>query len=320
MDLKSFYKYTKIQPTAYCDHIFNRYNNDQSRGFITFRDFVICLWNYCTLSVPNIVDYVFSVYDADGSKDIDLDEAKNLITDMYGEKYMKNPEAKRCGTRVNLICWYFLTYKDYRVLDELNRLRDVESIKLEVFHHFNKMNPSLLKPAYDLQKQIRSHVINDEFWMIYSKKRVEIYGVKRLLQADEVLSTIPRRNIPPTPQKVKEQNKPKSNIDTRPKTPPEKGSKAWKEQKMSKHNQGQKYEYWWLAFSLSTQLVAWQRFGRHWSTNKFNWSITWCCEVCIICFDFCRVMRLVGYVYRNSPGTGRKSVVRSTSGASVNNT
>jgi Ca2+-binding EF-hand superfamily protein len=95
MDLKKFYKYAKIQPSAYCDSIFNHYNKPETLGFITFRDFVVCLWNYCTLSVPNVVDYVFAVYDADGSKDIDLDEAKILITDLYGEKYLKNPEAKR---------------------------------------------------------------------------------------------------------------------------------------------------------------------------------------------------------------------------------
>jgi hypothetical protein len=130
---------------------------------------------------------------------------------------------------------------DFRVMDELCRLRDVESIKLEVFHHFNKMNPSLLKPGYDLQKQIRANIVNDEFWMIYSKKRVEVYGAKRLLQADEILDTFPRKNIPPTPSEVAQLNKPKPKVENRPKTPPEKGSKEWKRQMMSKNNSERKY-------------------------------------------------------------------------------
>lgn len=66
-----------------------------TRGFIPFRDFVVCLWNFCTLSAPTLVDYVFATYDADNSKDIDLDEAKILITELYGERYLDNPEAKR---------------------------------------------------------------------------------------------------------------------------------------------------------------------------------------------------------------------------------
>ena len=117
----------------------------------------------------------------------------------------------------------------------------MESIKLEVFHHFVKMNPSLLTPAYDLQKQLRRGIVNDEFWMIYSKKRVEVYGVRVLLHVDEILSTIPRRHIPPTPHQVKERNKQPSITVPEETVVPEKGSKEWKRRKMSKHNKEQQY-------------------------------------------------------------------------------
>lgn len=95
VDLKKLYKYINVQPTAFCEYVFNYYNTSDQKGFINFRDFVVILWNFCTLSAPTLVDYVFSVYDADNSKDIDLQEAKILIQDMYGEKYLSSVEAKR---------------------------------------------------------------------------------------------------------------------------------------------------------------------------------------------------------------------------------
>ena len=47
------------------------------------------------MSICCSVDFVFALYDADGSKDIDMDEAKTLISDMYGGNYKQNPECVR---------------------------------------------------------------------------------------------------------------------------------------------------------------------------------------------------------------------------------
>eukprot|EP00602_Paraphysomonas_sp_CaronLab_P006764 CAMPEP_0185019642 /NCGR_PEP_ID=MMETSP1103-20130426/2257_1 /TAXON_ID=36769 /ORGANISM="Paraphysomonas bandaiensis, Strain Caron Lab Isolate" /LENGTH=280 /DNA_ID=CAMNT_0027550069 /DNA_START=294 /DNA_END=1136 /DNA_ORIENTATION=- len=189
-------------------------------GYICYRDFVIALWDYCSLPTLPLVDFVFALYDADGSKDIDMDEAKTLISDMYGGNYKQNPEC-------------------VRVMSELNLLREVKSIDIETFHHFVKMNPTLIKPAYDLQKQLRARIGGEEFWMIYSKRRVDVFGTKFLLPAKEILSKFDRTDIPPSPAYIKELNKAKAAQAVpveRPRTPPEKGSKEWKKQKLSKFN------------------------------------------------------------------------------------
>lgn len=164
-----------------------------------------------------LVDFVFSQYDKDGSGDIDLDEAKELIQAMFGDSYQKNPEAAR-------------------VVTELNMMKQVNSIGLETFHHFVKMNPTLLSPAYHLQMQLRKRIIGNEFWLIQGKRRVEVNGTKELMTADEILKRFDCREfIPPTPAEVAEQNKyVPPTIETLKKI--KKGSLEWKQQKMSYNN------------------------------------------------------------------------------------
>lgn len=50
LDIQEIYNYVGMKPTKYSDFIFNHYNDEKTYGFIPFRDFVVVLWNYCSLS------------------------------------------------------------------------------------------------------------------------------------------------------------------------------------------------------------------------------------------------------------------------------
>lgn len=136
---------------------------------------------------------------------------------MFGDSYQKNPEA-------------------VRVVTELNLMKQANSIGLETFHHFVKMNPSLLSPAYHLQMQLRKRILGDEFWLIQGKRRVEVNGTKELMTADEILKRFDcRAEIPPTPAEVAEQNHyvPPSVEEVKK---AKKGSVQWKNERMSYNN------------------------------------------------------------------------------------
>lgn len=136
---------------------------------------------------------------------------------MFGDNYVKNAEA-------------------VRVMTELNLMKQANSIGIETFHHFVKMNPSLLSPAYDLQIQLRKRIVGTDFWLIQGKRRVEVNGTKELMTADEILRRYDTRsNIPPTPAEVAEQNRyipPVEEVIKKPK----KGSTEWKKERMSINN------------------------------------------------------------------------------------
>lgn len=53
---------------------------------LDFRDYVITLWNYCSLSVDDFGLFVFGVYDFDGNKELDHEEAVELMKDLYGSE------------------------------------------------------------------------------------------------------------------------------------------------------------------------------------------------------------------------------------------
>lgn len=136
---------------------------------------------------------------------------------MFGDGYLKNPEA-------------------VRVITELNLMKQANSIGIETFHHFVKMNPSLLNPAYELQVQLRKRIIGTDFWLIQGKRRVEVNGTKELMTADEILRRFDTRvNIPPTPAEVAEQNKYVPQVVEVVKKP-KKGTPEWKKERMSINN------------------------------------------------------------------------------------
>ena len=41
-------------------------------GEIDFREFVICVWNYCTFSLKSLCQFAFSLFDLDGSGVLDM--------------------------------------------------------------------------------------------------------------------------------------------------------------------------------------------------------------------------------------------------------
>lgn len=57
----------------------------KTKEALDFRDFVITLWNYCTLG-DDFGLFVFAVYDFDGNKELDHEEAVELMKDLYGEE------------------------------------------------------------------------------------------------------------------------------------------------------------------------------------------------------------------------------------------
>lgn len=105
--------------TAYTEKIFSIFDDDNS-GEIDFREFVLAVWNYCTLSKVNLGEcaktwycygslnllncmyfifidmFAFDLYDSDGSGELSIPEIMKLLQDIFGKNEMKtNVHARR---------------------------------------------------------------------------------------------------------------------------------------------------------------------------------------------------------------------------------
>ena len=87
--MPEFYRFIAIEPTPFAFRVFHVMDEDGS-GAICFRDFVLSVWNYCTLDASALTRFAFTCYDADVSGHLDAAALKDLVREMYGDKYSLN--------------------------------------------------------------------------------------------------------------------------------------------------------------------------------------------------------------------------------------
>lgn len=81
------------ESTKFCDRVFTLFDEDQS-GQIDFREFVVALWNYCTLSHSSLIIFAFDVYDTDETGELSPSEVELMLKDLYGENAATHAQAK----------------------------------------------------------------------------------------------------------------------------------------------------------------------------------------------------------------------------------
>merc|ERR1711988_1112528 len=84
-----------------CDEFLNYFSVDQTRAFaqrifsmlavdktgeIDFMEFVICIWNLCTLTSDTVGKFLFELYDDDDSGEIEFNELAVMMSDMMGRR------------------------------------------------------------------------------------------------------------------------------------------------------------------------------------------------------------------------------------------
>ena len=48
--------------------------DEDGSGDIDFSEFVLCIWNYCTLDLKSLIKFAFGLFDADGSGTMEYNE------------------------------------------------------------------------------------------------------------------------------------------------------------------------------------------------------------------------------------------------------
>lgn len=96
--------------------------------------------------------------DADHSGEIDNNEIAKMLRDIYGKEFESNAYAKKLQERIR---------------KELGK-----EITVAEFREFVRKYPALLFPAFQLQDGIAKRVMGNEFWKVFSERRMTLSGGK----------------------------------------------------------------------------------------------------------------------------------------------
>lgn len=94
IEIKEMLVHFDIDRTKFTKRVFSIFDEDNS-GEIDLREFILALWNYCTLGKATLVIFAFDLYDKDGSGIIDGEELSQMLKEVYGNAYSTNVYAKR---------------------------------------------------------------------------------------------------------------------------------------------------------------------------------------------------------------------------------
>jgi Ca2+-binding EF-hand superfamily protein len=108
IEVDEFMKHLDITRTPFAYKVFLLMDEDSSGG-VTFREFVLSIWNFCTLSNSSLERFAFDLYDKDGSAELTVEEIHQMLQDVYGTELQRNQHARRY---ILLYAIFLLLYSD----------------------------------------------------------------------------------------------------------------------------------------------------------------------------------------------------------------
>ena len=149
-----FHDYFEMTETKFSERVFGTLDLEDT-GELEFREFVIGVWNYCTLSNDQIIKFCFDLFDQDGDGQLATWECDALLrmqfdvseADPAMMSYIHEADADGDGV-----------------------------LSLAEFTAAVHLHPDLLYPAFHIQEVVRSSVLGDRFWRHMSKMRQEVYA------------------------------------------------------------------------------------------------------------------------------------------------
>jgi len=165
IDLREVLDYMDLERNPFARRIFSIMDEDKS-GQINFREFVISMWSYCTLGKAALIIFAFDIFDRDSSGEIDIDEVKCFLKEVYGGDITHNALAQQT---LEAIGGYLQPSKKWNYKGARPQV-----ITKEAFGRIARACPALLFPAFQLQTKLQTRILGEKFWERLTSSRVEI--------------------------------------------------------------------------------------------------------------------------------------------------
>lgn len=169
IDRDEFYYWLKLPRTDFIDRVFTILDSSRT-GEINFKEFVTCVYNYCSFDYRALTKFAFNLLDLEERRFLEKNDIRRLIYMLYGNA---SEEAK-----------------DER-LDQIMNLIDSnkdDNISFEEFQEFSKRFPAMMLPgcgslffslfiyflysslspftclAFQMQQILRERILGIAFW------------------------------------------------------------------------------------------------------------------------------------------------------------
>jgi len=147
LEFFQFFGCAQITPLSL--KFFEMFDKDGS-GDLDFREWVICVWNFCVTNENELLSFCFDMYDTRRRGKMEPHELAKLFLDAAGG-------SKRMPRRVKVV-W-----------ERVKAAR--KPMEKENFKQFARVNRSIFWPLFVLAKEMRRKIQNEHYWISIKKKR-----------------------------------------------------------------------------------------------------------------------------------------------------
>lgn len=153
ISVHEFVVMNQVQSATFGEMAFRVLDSNNS-GKIDFLEYMIAVWNFCSLSKESLSLFSFQIFDTDRSGILTTQEFRHMIEVVWG--FVKNDHLDAA-------------------MRALDKNHDGE-ITLKEFLETVRHTPVLLFPTFELQEKIRNSILGPKAWARISKDRTAAFG------------------------------------------------------------------------------------------------------------------------------------------------
>lgn len=193
IDFEEFCDFFRIPVTNFARRCFLLMDSS-GVGEMSFPQFCICAWNYCTYDAVGLSTFAFNLYDKEGVGYITNDDMYNLIEESY-DIQNKTKQGDWGADIVKNTPEYNMKLAKLKIAKASG---SDEQMDLKEWLRYTRTAPNLLKRAYVMQTRLQQDICGEKFWETMTTKRRRKTKFRNEVidwsSIDEILHTFERDN------------------------------------------------------------------------------------------------------------------------------
>jgi hypothetical protein len=149
-----------LERTVFIERCFEYFDctGDDKIGFL---EFMISVFNICTLNIDTLTRFAFDIFDVSGREELSLPEIERMVQELYGESIMEGSTGRD-------------------VLMNINHFAEERGgvLNLTAFTIYTGNHSLLLMPVFRIQRIIQSSVMGLPYWRRVERLRPDVVTPK----------------------------------------------------------------------------------------------------------------------------------------------